>query len=158
MHFCISQLKRLRLRWACTVMPLRMRCCLCACIVKNLNFLAPSINNYHICANARLKRSKPLAYVCLTIINAACYTFKRAFAHMWFLLGGAIFKTMHAQRQVRMNKGITAHARLKKKAYQPQNKKSRAPTGLLFLREKGHHTNLCFVENRFIPFSRRSTR
>ena len=36
-------------------------------------------------------------------------------------MGGAInfkFKTMHAQR-VRMRKGITAHAHLKKEVYQP---------------------------------------
>ena len=41
-------------------MPLHMRTCLYAFIVLNLNFMAPPINKYHICANACLKSSKPL--------------------------------------------------------------------------------------------------
>ena len=58
--FCISRLIYLLLRRACAVMPLRMHTCLCACIVLNLNFMAPPINNYHICANACLKSGKSL--------------------------------------------------------------------------------------------------
>ena len=64
MDFCISRLIYIYasfLRQACAVMPLHMHTCLCAGIVLNFgNFMAPLINNYHICANACLKHSNTL--------------------------------------------------------------------------------------------------
>ena len=60
-------------------------------------------------------------------------------------MGGAIkfkFKTMHAQRQERMRKGITAHARLKKEAYQPRNTKIHSSRRIAFFAEKRHRANV----------------
>ena len=55
-----------------------------------------------------------------------------------------------------------AHARLKKKAFQPQNTKMhssrRIGGGGGGVAEKRHHANLRYVENRSIPFLYRSAR
>ena len=61
--------------------------------------------------------------------------------------------------EVRMRKGITAHARLKKGAYHPRNTKIHSSRrNAFFLRKKRHHANLRYVGIRSIPFSRRSAR
>ena len=51
-----------------------------------------------------------------------------------------------------MRKGITAHVRLKKKTYQPQNTKISSSHKIAFSAEKRHRANLCYVPNLF-PFS-----
>ena len=60
--------------------------------------------------------------------------------------------------EVRMRKGITAHARLKKGAYHPRNTKIHNSRRNAFFAEKRHHANLRYVGIRFIPSSRRSAR
>ena len=60
--------------------------------------------------------------------------------------------------EVRMRKGNTAHARVKKGAYHPRNTKIPSSRRIAFLRKKRHYANLRYVGNRFIPFSRRSAR
>ena len=92
-----------------------------------MNFMAHSVNNYHICANACLKSSKPLmsarqAFVAfLTVLRVGA--FERCVCRVW------ITDRESCEVQVRMRKGITAHARLKKEAYQPRKQKSIALAG-----------------------------
>ena len=75
-------------------------------------------------------------------------------------MGGAIkfkFKTMHAQREVHMRKGITALPVSKRRRISREIQKSIARAGSLFV-GKMHRANLRYVENRFIPFLRRTLR
>ena len=60
---------------------------------------------------------------------------------------------VHAQRQVLLCKGITAHARPKKEAYQPRNTKIHSSRRIAFFAEKRHHANLRYADNQSIPFA-----